>query len=93
METWRRGGIKLTFKTHTRISHIFRFKDPIPNALVSNIIYSYSCPSCNARYIGETDRHSKVRWGEHLGISCFTGQSVKGCQGHSYKRPLKIEQV
>ena len=70
--------IKLTFKTHTRISHFFRFKDPIPNALVSNIIYSYSCPSCNARYIGETDRHSKVRWGEHLGISCFTGQSVKG---------------
>ena len=70
--------IKLTFKTHTRISPFFRFKDPIPNALVSNIIYSYSCPSCNARYIGETDRHSKVRWGEHLGISFFTGQSVKG---------------
>ena len=70
--------IKLTFKTHTRISHFFRFKDPIPNALVSNIIHSHPCPSCNARYIGKTDRHSKVRWGEHLGISCFTGQSVKG---------------
>ena len=72
------GKIKFAFKTHSRISHLFRFKDPIPKDLVSNIIYSYSCPSCNARYIGETDRHSKVRWGEHLGISCFTGQSVKG---------------
>ena len=34
--------------------------------------------SCNAVYLDETDRHSKVRWGEHLGISCFTAQSVKG---------------
>ena len=72
------GKILLTFKTHSRLSHLFRFKDPIPKDLVSNIIYSYSCPSCNARYIGETNRHSKVRWGEHLGISCFTGQSVSG---------------
>ena len=70
--------ISLTFKTHSRLSHLFRFKDPIPKDLVSNIIYSYSCPSCNARYIGEANRHSKVRWGEHLGISCFTGQSVSG---------------
>ena len=70
--------IKLTFKTHTWVSHFFCFKDPLPNALVSNITYSYSCTSYMRAYIGETDRHSKVRWGEHLGISCFTGQSVKG---------------
>ena len=35
--------IKLTFKTHTRISHFFRFKDPIPNALVSNISCLSQC--------------------------------------------------
>ena len=46
------GKINLTFKTHSRISHLFRYKDPIPKDLVSNIIYSYSCPSCNAGYIG-----------------------------------------
>ena len=48
------GKINLTFKTHSRISHLFRFNDPIPTDLVSNIIYSYKCPSCNVRYIGET---------------------------------------
>ena len=87
--------IKLTFKTHTRISHLFRFKDPIPNALMSNIIYSYSCPSCNARYIGETDRHSKVRWGGGGGASRDFVMYWTICQGlkHGYKRPLKIEQV
>ena len=72
------GKVNITFKTHSRISHLFRFKDPIPKDLVSNIIYSFTCPCCNARYIGETDRHSRVRFGEHLGISCFTGQPVKG---------------
>ena len=70
--------INLTFKTQSRVSHLFRFKDLIPKDLVSNIIYSYTCQSCNARYIGETDRHSKVRWGEHLSISCFTDEPVQG---------------
>ena len=72
------GKINFTFKTHSRISHLFRFKDPIPKDLVSNVIYSYTCPCCNTRYIGETDRHCKVMWGEHLGISCFTNEPVKG---------------
>ena len=72
------GELNLTFKTHSNLSHLVRFKDPIPNVLVSNIIYSYKCPSCTARYTGKTDRHFKVRWGEHLCISCFTGEPVKG---------------
>ena len=42
------------------------------------IIYSYECQSCNARYIGQTERHSKVRWAEHLSTSCFTDKPVKG---------------
>ena len=71
------GKLNICFKTHSRMSHLFRFKDPIPKDLVSSIIYSFTCPCCNARYVGETDRHCKVRWGEHLGISCFTGQPIK----------------
>ena len=72
------GDINIIYKTHSRISHLFRFKDSTPKDLVSNVIYSYSCPSCNASYIGETERHAKVRWMEHLGISCFTDKPVKG---------------
>ena len=77
-ETVPWGKLNIVFKTHSRLSHLFRFKDLIPKDLVSNIIYSYTCPSCDARYIGETERHSKIRWGEHLGLSCFTNQPVKG---------------
>ena len=72
------GKINIVFKTQSRISHYFRFKDTLPTELMSHLIYHFTCPSCNAEYIGETMRHSKVRWCEHLGISCFTENPVVG---------------
>ena len=72
------GNIKLIYKTQCRISQLFRFKDTLPTEIRSHLIYYFKCPSCNAEYIGETVRHSKVRWCEHLGLSCFTDKSVVG---------------
>ena len=72
------GKVNVIFKTQCRISHLLKYKDVTPNDLVSHVIYCYKCPSCNAGYVGETERHSKVRWSEHLGISCFTGQPIVG---------------
>ena len=68
--------INIVFKTQCRLSQFFKFKDAIPSDLVSHVVYHYKCPSCNAGYIGETSVHSKVRWCQHLGISCFTGSPV-----------------
>ena len=48
----------------------------IPPDLISHIVYQYKCPSCNAGYVGETSVHCKVRWCQHLGISCFTGKNI-----------------
>ena len=45
---------------------------------MSHVIYHFKCPSCVAEYVGETERHSKVRWCEHLGLSCFTDKPVAG---------------
>ena len=70
------GKINIAFKTQLRMSHFFKFKDIVPSDLVSHIIYHYKCSSCNAGYIGETSVHSKVRWCQHLGVSCFTGAPV-----------------
>ena len=70
------GKLNIVFKTQCRMSHFFRFKDVVPTDLVSHIIYHYKCSSCNAGYIGETSVHSKVRWCQHLGVSCFTGAPV-----------------
>ena len=64
-------NINVVYKIQCRMSHYFKFKDMIPSDLISNIVYLYKCPSCNAGYVGETSVHSKVRWCQHLGISCL----------------------
>ena len=45
---------------------MFSTKDNLPNALKSNVVYKFSCASCNASYIGETTRHLTTRIKEHL---------------------------
>ena len=35
------------------------------------VVYKYTCGRCNSTYYGETDRHLKVRPGEHIGILFF----------------------
>ena len=72
------GKINIIFKTERRLSHSFKFKDVIPSHLNSHIIYHFTCPCCNAGYIGETRVHHKVRSSQHLGISEWTGIPVKG---------------
>ena len=49
--------IKVIFKSTTRLSKFFRFKDKAPFNLRSNIVYKFSCGRCNATYYGETCRH------------------------------------
>ena len=35
------------------------------------------CGTCNSSYYGETDRHHKVRAGEHIGLSPLTFKKCK----------------
>ena len=44
---------------------------------MSGFIYKYMCDKCNSSYYRETDRHLKVRSGEHIGISPLTFRKVK----------------
>ena len=49
-----------------------RFKDRVPYDLVPGVVYKYTCGRCNSSYYGDTERHLKVRSGEHMGISPLT---------------------
>jgi hypothetical protein len=71
-------SIKISFiyRASTRLRTLFAFKDKIPSLLVSGIIYKFTCSRCNSTYIGETIRHSKRRFSEHLGVSALTGKPV-----------------
>ena len=44
---------------------------------MSAVVYKYTCGRCNSTYYGETDRHVKVRSGEHIGISRLTFKKTK----------------
>ena len=60
---------RFIFTNNFTIRSLFPFKDRIPNVLKSNVIYEFSCSSCEARYIGKTSRCLYSRICEHKGIS------------------------
>ena len=40
-------------------------KDPLPKEYHSSAVYKFTCPSCQASYIGKTDRCLYTRINEH----------------------------
>ena len=68
--------LKFVFSSKTRLANSFHFKDQIPYALKSHILYQFSCSQCNLRYIGETTRHFLVRSCEHLALSYRTNKNT-----------------
>lgn len=64
------------FKSSYRIRSMFLFKDKVPLALRSHIVYKYTCGGCSATYIGKSVRHLRTRISEHLGVSPRTLQPV-----------------
>jgi hypothetical protein len=66
--------IRFIYRSSARLSSLFTFKDKIPQYLASGIVYKYTCSGCNSTYIGETTRHAKKRFSEHMGISALTGK-------------------
>ena len=64
--------LQIVFKSQRRLSNVFRFREFLPFDLVFGVVFKYTCGGCNSTYYGETDRHLKVRFGEHIGISPLT---------------------
>ena len=69
--------VKIVTSASVRLKSLFNFKDKIPTYLQSGVVYKFECGSCNVTYIGETKRHTKTRYCEHLGISPLTGKPVR----------------
>ena len=80
--------LQVVFKSQRKLSNLFRFKDRIPNDLVSAVVYKYTCRRCNSSYYGETDRHLKVRCGEHIGISPLTLKKTRPSKDSSIRDHL-----
>ena len=78
-------NVKVIFQSKNRLSSFFKFKDSIPLHLHSHLIYKFQCTNCNISYYGETERHLKVRDGEHIRTSPLTGKRVNNNKKTSVK--------
>ena len=58
-------NIKIVFSTF-KVGHLFSVKESAPKYLRSFVVYRFTCPGCNASYIGETTQHLTTRIKEHL---------------------------
>ena len=67
---------------------MFRFKDCVPHDLVSGVFYEYTYGICNSSYNGETEKHLKVRSGEHIRISPLTFKKTKPSKESSIRDHL-----
>ena len=53
-------NVKVIFSPF-KLSSMFSPKDFIPESLKSRVVYQFTCASCGARYMGETNRHFHTR--------------------------------
>ena len=44
---------------------------------MSGVVYEYTCGKCNSSDYGETEKHFKIRSGEHVGISPLSFKKTK----------------
>ena len=69
---------QISLQTRTNLGKSLKdFEDRLPSDLVSGVAHKYTCGRCNSTYYRETDRHLKVRSGEHIGISPLTFKKTK----------------
>ena len=57
-------NIKIAFSPF-KVGDLFSVKESVPKYLRSFVVYIFTCPCCNASYIGETTRHLTTRIKEH----------------------------
>ena len=67
---------QLILVNKSTISNFFKFKDALPRALCSGVVYKFSCAKCASAYVGSTIRTLHTRVCEHKGLSDRTGKTV-----------------
>ena len=68
---------RFVFNNNYTISSLFPFKDKVPKELVSMVTYLFTCPSCEAGYVGKTTLNLTTRIHQHLGLSPTTKKKLQ----------------
>ena len=67
---------QLILVNNSKLNSFFKFKDSVPHALCSGVVYKFSCAKCASVYYGSTIRTLYTRVSEHKGLSDRTGKPV-----------------
>lgn len=59
-----------------KIGYFFTYKDSLPSALRSGLVYMYCCAKCASEYYGSTVRSLHTRISEHKGLNPRTGRPL-----------------
>ena len=83
--------LKIVFKSSSRLSSCFSFKDKLPSSLMTGVIYKFTCAECNLCYIGSTKRYWEKRIEEHLHQSALTGNKKSGMQVYAPMQHMRSD--
>ena len=64
-------------KNNFSIKSLFKYKDSLLDELCSNIIYKFSCGTCQGSYIGNTTKQSRISFYQQLGMSPRSRAAIK----------------
>ena len=64
---------KIVLVNNFRVGNLFHYKDVLPTAMRSSLVYSFCCAHCASIYVGSTVRILHSRVAEHRGRSSRTG--------------------
>ena len=83
-------NFKFVFVNDNTIGNFLKPSSSLPSNLKSNVIYQFTCTSCNASYVGSTSRWLFHRILEHQGKSVRTGRflsdpSFSAIRDHSHR--------
>ena len=70
-------SFRIILVNSNKIGSFFRYKDSLPVASRSSVIYQFTCPRCGDQYVGSTRRNMlSVRCSEHAARSHRTGRRL-----------------
>ena len=61
----RTAGVRCSFFMPNKLRSLYQAKDSLPQETTTNAVYSVTCTTCDAEYIGESKRAIRIREEEH----------------------------
>ena len=85
-------GVRVMFRPHMTLrQQLVHPKDPVPSSMKSGVVYSISCTTCPAVYVGQTSRSLETRLKEHKAAVRHAKTEVLAVAEHVWKENHQMD--